>query len=412
MPIEITLPRQGWSMEKAAFVEWLKKDGETVSPGDPLFAVETDKAVQDIESLDAGILHIPPNGPQKDDIIHVGDVIGYLAEAGETVSFDKITGNWTADADTDNDEAQTASAPAVPEEPEKVSLSPAAPVTPPCREFPAVSPRAAGKALRAGIDLRTVTGSGADGRIREQDITAAPRSAASAPVTDRELPVSGLRRTIAERMVKSLNATAPVTLTATADVSKLVSLREQFKLSATPDEPAPAYHDFVIKLTAMTLAAYPMLNARWEESRIVMAGAINIGLAVDTEDGLLVPVVRNAASLTLRQLAISTRDLVDRARRRQLTPDELSGGTFTVSNLGALGIDAFTPIINHPECAILGLGRICREPAVADGQIVIRERMWLSLTFDHRIVDGAPAARFFDALRRRIENPVPGLTGW
>ncbi len=427
MPIEITLPRQGWSMEEAAFVEWCKKDREAVKTGDPLFAVETDKAIQEIESLDEGILRIPPNGPQKGDTIKVGDVIGYLAQAGEAVSFDGITGTKApahapkADAgkvvapvDVREPIAKTPSSLAVPSERE--------PQTPcPSREVPPVTPRAAKKALREGVDLRTVKGSGAGGRIREQDVIGARRGGtgkpevlapphiSAKPSAGREIAVSGLRRTIAERMVASKTLTAPVTLTTRADATALVSLRERLKAAASPEEPAPAYSDMAIKLIAFTLKEYPALNAQWMENRIILADAVNIGLAVDTEDGLLVPVVHDVVALSLRQVAARTRELAERARRRRLTAEDLTGGTFTVTNLGALGVDAFTPIINHPECAVLGMGRISSEPTAVDGQVIIRERMWLSLTFDHRIVDGAPAARFLDALRRAVESPAAKL---
>jgi pyruvate dehydrogenase E2 component (dihydrolipoamide acetyltransferase) len=427
MPIEITLPRQGWSMEEAAFVEWLKEDGEAVKAGEALFAVETDKAVQEIESLDAGILRLPPNGPRKGDMVHVGDVIGYLAQAGEAVSFDGNAGARTS-AGGPKAEAWKAAPPADVRPAAGEVPAPAVPArreTPascPPREVSPVTPRAARKALREGVDLRIVKGTGMGGRIREQDVAAAMRGSEGAadaqtpmprspltPAADREVPVSGLRRAIAERMIRSKTATVPVTLTTRADAGALVCLREQFKATASPDEPAPSYSDLIVKLVALTLVEHPGVNARWEETRIVLAGAVNVGLAVDTEDGLLVPVVRDVPGLTLRQLAARTRDLVERARRRRLTAEDLTGGTFTVTNLGVLGVDAFTPIINHPECAVLGVGRIAREPAVADGQVVIRDRLWLSLTFDHRVVDGAPAARFLDAVRRRVENPAPSL---
>ena len=207
-------------------------------------------------------------------------------------------------------------------------------------------------------------------------------------------------------MTASTTLTAPVTLTTQVDATALVSLRERLKAEASPEEPAPSYSDIVIARVACLLKKHPALNAQWAEDRIIQANAINIGLAVDTEAGLLVPVVRDAPSLSLRQMAIRTRDLIDRARQRELTAEEMSGGTFTVSNLGGMGVDAFTPIINHPECAVLGMGRITREPTIEGGQLVLRQRMWLSLTFDHRIVDGAPAARFLDELRRSIgQNP-------
>lgn len=208
-------------------------------------------------------------------------------------------------------------------------------------------------------------------------------------------------------MTASKTLTAPVTLTAKVDATALVSLRERLKAGASQEEPAPSYSDIVVALAAGLLKKHPALNAQWAEDRIIQVNAINIGLAVDTEAGLLVPVVRDAPALSLQQMAIRTRDLIERARRRELTTEEMTGGTFTVSNLGGMGIDAFTPIINHPECAVLGMGRINREAAVVKNQVVIRDCLWLSLTFDHRIVDGAPAARFLDALRSRIEqNPL------
>jgi len=430
MAVEVTLPRQGWSMEEAAFVEWLKKDGDRVKPGDPLFSVETDKTVQEIESLDEGILCISPKGPCKGDRVHVGDVVGYLAQAGEAVSFDK--------PQTAREDARPPKA--VPPvsggtRPPGASRAMRTSRTTPMEQRPrtnndfgnerpaaVVTPRAAKRALQEGVDLRAVKGSGAAGRIREQDVIAARRGGSRQPEgqaptppppwstgalsAGREIPLSGLRRTIAQRMTASKTLTAPVTLTTHVDATALVSLRERLKAEASLEEPAPSYSDIVIALVAGLLKKHPALNAQWAEDRIIQANTVNIGLAVDTEAGLLVPVVRDAPSLSLRQMAIRTRDLIERARQRELTTEEMSGGTFTVSNLGGMGVDAFTPIINHPECAVLGMGRITREPTIEVGQLVLRSRMWLSLTFDHRIVDGAPAARFLDALRRSIgQNP-------
>ncbi|MEI7673659.1 MAG: dihydrolipoamide acetyltransferase family protein [Deltaproteobacteria bacterium] len=321
MPIEITLPRQGWTMEEAAFVEWIKNEGELVKIGDPLFAVETDKAVQEIESMDEGILHILPDGPRKDDMVKVGQVIGYLVQAGEVVSFGKKTKAKHATTTSKPETGKTADFAEV--KPSAAESSPTAapaeckaPV--PCTTAPSVTPRAAKRALQEGVDLRTVKGSGAGGRIREQDVTAALGSGSrltstpmpiNIPTPKNEISVGGLRRIIAERMLKSKTATAPVTLTTQADMNKLVSLRKQFKAVATPEKPAPSYTDFAIKLAGMLLLEHPLLNACWEENRITMSNAVNIGLAVDTEDGLLVPVVRDVPGLTLPELAVRTRDL-------------------------------------------------------------------------------------------------------
>jgi pyruvate dehydrogenase E2 component (dihydrolipoamide acetyltransferase) len=208
-------------------------------------------------------------------------------------------------------------------------------------------------------------------------------------------------------MLASHHSTAPVTLTTTADAVNLVNLRNQFK--AAGGDNVPSYTDFLVKLTAVALAKHPLLNARWEGEQIVTPPDIHIGIAVDTDAGLLVPVVRDVPVLGLRQLSARTRDLATRARARQLVADELRGGTFTLTNLGAFDIDAFTPIINYPQCAILGIGRIERRPVVVGEQVVARDQVTLSLTFDHRIVDGAPAARFLQTLRSLIENPGPAL---
>ncbi|HEV3007212.1 MAG TPA: 2-oxo acid dehydrogenase subunit E2, partial [Pirellulales bacterium] len=175
------------------------------------------------------------------------------------------------------------------------------------------------------------------------------------------------------------------------------------------ETPAPSFTDLIVKLAAMALRQHPSLNASWRDDGIVIWDEINIGVAVDTEAGLVAPVVRDVPSLGLRQLAAETRRLIERARARRLSAEELQGGTFTVTNLGMFGIDAFTPIVNLPECAILGIGRIVREPAVIGETIAPCDALTLSLTFDHRVVDGAPAARFLDALRQAAEQPAAWL---
>ncbi len=200
-----------------------------------------------------------------------------------------------------------------------------------------------------------------------------------------------------------------MTLHATADATNLVNLRAQYKASASPGRETPGYLDVVVKLAAMMLRDHPMLHARWDEDRLILPDEPHIGIAVDTEEGLLVPVIRGAAGLRLGEIAARSRDLARRARERRIRPEEMQGGTFTITNLGAYGVESFTPIINPPECAVLGMGRIVREPVMIDDRVIGRDRMRLSLTFDHRIVDGAPAARFLRALAGAIENPAPWL---
>jgi pyruvate dehydrogenase E2 component (dihydrolipoamide acetyltransferase) len=260
-----------------------------------------------------------------------------------------------------------------------------------------------------GVDWTRLEGSGRTGRIRERDVRAASQSgpAGLTGPAGKVVPLSPTRKVIAERLVAGLHQAAPVTLTTTADATNLVNLREQFKATG---EPSPSYTDFLVKLSAVALEKHPLLNATWQGDHLLIPDGIHIGVAVDTEAGLLVPVVRDVSRLTLRQVAVRMRELVELARSRHLPAELMQGGTFTVTNLGAHGIDAFTPIINPPQCAVLGVGRIVRAPVVQNNdQILARDQVTLSLTFDHRMVDGAPAARFLDTLRRCIEIPSPWL---
>ncbi len=397
MPVPITIPRLGWNMDEGVFNGWLKQDGEAVRPGDRIFTLEGEKATEEIESLDPGILHIPADGPKPGDRLPVGAVIGHLLKPGEA-------------APGRLQEPAAAMAVKAPPRTEVTAAFPKA-VTAKASETSkplAISPRARRAARELGIDWSTLKGSGRTGRVRERDIRAA---AAAQPSTESGAKAtSSIRRTIAERMWTASRTTAPVTLTTTADATNLVNLRKQFQAVANAaSEVLPGYTDLLVKLTAKALQAHPMLNACWEEDRIRNCTDIHIGVAVDTEAGLVAPVVRDVSSLSLKEVAARAHDLAERARQRKLSADEMRGGTFTVTSLGAFGIDAFTPIINLPQCAILGVGRIVRRPAVCEDQVTIRDEITLSLTFDHRAIDGAPAARFLQTLVSLIENPGPSL---
>jgi pyruvate dehydrogenase E2 component (dihydrolipoamide acetyltransferase) len=399
-------------MEEAAFVEWIKKDGDTVKAGEPLFAVETDKAVQEIESLDAGILRLTANSPKKEDKVRVGDVLAYLVAVGEATP----TGASVAKPAS---KVEVGAVPHAPMAKSEASSEVVASDVPTVQAGRPVSPRAARRAMQEGVDLRAVLGTGRGGRVRESDVVAAkqgkaaPAAAVSAPVTSimpavppipgRDEKVTTLRRTIADRMHRSKTITAPVTLTTRVDAGALVALREGLKAKAGGNS-VPAYGDIIMREVAQALLEHPALNARWEDDHIRFPDSVDIGFAVDTEAGLVVPVVHDAPKRALSELADLTRDLAERAKTRRLSAEEMTGGTFTITNLGMAGIDGFTPIINWPECAVLGVGRITKEPVVQGEQIVIGDRLWLSLTFDHRIVDGAPAARFLEAVRGRIES--------
>ena len=427
MAHEVTVPRLGWSMDEGTFGEWLKRDGEFVDKGQALFVLEGEKSAQDIESFDSGILRIPPHGPKSGDTVKVGQVLAYLVAEGESAPFG---GAGSAAAASSSASPATKSAPAavaasaapkMPEakpanQPAPAAVAAPVPAVSKAAVFHKASPRARRRAAELGIDWGTLTGSGSTGRIRERDVVAATKgqrdghSHAASLEPGTVQPVSRLRKTIATRMLAGAHETAPVTLTIKCNATNLASLRQQFRATRkSAEEIVPDYNDLIVKLTALVLADYPALTARWSEREIVHASELHLAVAVDTPAGLLAPVVRNVPQLPLRQLSAEIRRLAAAARDGKLPESELQGGVFTITNLGMFGIEAFTPIINLPQVAILGVGAIIREPAVIDDEIEVRERVTFSLTFDHRAVDGAPAARFLAELRQAIEQPGPWL---
>lgn len=455
MAIEILVPRLGWTMEEGIFGEWLKPDGATIAVGDLLFTIETDKATQEVESLEAGILHIAPGGPRSGDVVLVGAVLGHLLAVGEAAPS-------AAPA--------ASAAPATTSTPAQPTASETIPAPAARAGGPTISPRARRVAAELNVDWSSLTGSGRTGRIVEKDIRAAAAQQSvqlevratpvarrlaeeagvdlaeiaptrpgariqredveaaiaartPAPIQTPELsqpvtrnsqlvPTSRIRRLIAQRMTESIHTTASVTLTTEADATEFVALRDRLKATlGSRNLTVPSYNDLLIKLVAVALQNHPNLNATWQENEILLHQSVHVGLAVDTSEGLLVPVVRDAHAKSVRQIAADTHALIAAAQSRSLGPDDLTGGTFTVTNLGMYNIDAFTPIISLPQCAILGVGRIVAKPAVVNDAVVPRKMMALSLTFDHRVVDGAPAARFLDAIREFVEEPTLWLVG-
>jgi pyruvate dehydrogenase E2 component (dihydrolipoamide acetyltransferase) len=453
-------------MEMGVFLGWRKQDGEHVSEGEILYELEGEKAAQEIEAIEFGILRIPPGAPAVGAEVPVGTLLGYLtcpdepppwmvATSGESagrqrtdalapdvasdtraahhaspsarrrarelgVPIDSVCGSGRRGRVTRQDlesHARTARTPAG-------TASASSPSTAISRETPPAggecrrcTPRARRVARELGIDWAGVQGSGRGGRIRERDVRQAAQEQSSALPRQRRraaatVPLTRLRRVIAQRMLASSQTTAPVTLTTQVDARNLVNLRDQFKSAG--DAVVPTFNDIIIKLVGDLLAQDGQLAARCEEDKLVIPGSdeIHIGLAVETADGLFVPVIRQVPQASLLQVSQLAAELVARARAGTLGLDQLQGAVFTITNLGAYGIDAFTPIINVPESAILGIGAIRREPVVQDDdQIVVGVRLTLSLTFDHRVIDGAPAARFLAAVREAIENPVPRLLG-
>ncbi len=483
MPHAIQIPRLGWSMEQGTFVGWLKKLGENVQPGEPLFTLEGEKAIQEIEAVDAGKLHFDATNPADGDIVAVGAVIGYLLAVGETAppipsrpipsAPSAAGGSGGGPLRSPQNVGQVSNLPAshgqveilphvappaspavrrlarqlgvdlspltsagriseadvcrrylqsrgefLPSVIESKSFTPASPairssaVPRRSRNLPTISPRAARSAARLGVDWTQLPGTGSQGRIRERDVLAVADNIFAPPLSTsaatRTIPITPLRRTIANRMVTSLQQTAPVTLTTQADVSSLVEFRERLKQAG--ESLVPSLTDCFVKLTAQALQEHPVLNARWRDDAIELIDEIHIGIAVDTDAGLLVPVVRDAQCQSVFEIARQSRALIEQARARRLTAPDLQGGTFTITNLGSLEIDAFTPIINFPQTAILGLGRIHVQAATSTADSSRpRHQMTLSLTFDHRVLDGAPAARFLQTLTRLAAADLQSL---
>lgn len=403
-------------MDEGVFGEWLRADGDTVESGEPVFSLESDKAVQDIEAVDSGTLHILLDGPGEGDTVTVGTLIAFLLEHGEGPPTDADIAAARSSAAVEDagqlSPVETSSAPAA-DSLDSTAVSELMAATP--RRL--ITPRAARLAGQLGVDWSDLTGTGRNGRIRERDIRAAVQQSGSlsdhGSGAGREtagITTSSLRRTIAERMLHSGQTTAPVTLTTRVDATNLVGLREQFKVRNA--DIVPAYHDIIAKLAAGALRRHPVMNSQWQNGEIVAPDGVHIGIAVDTEAGLLVPVIRDCDRLSLPDVACRSSELITRVRERKCSSEELSGGTFSITNLGAFGIDTFTPIINTPQTAVLGIGAIRREPVVlGDDCIEPRDQLTLSLTFDHQVVDGAPAARFLQDLASSLESPAPHLIG-
>jgi pyruvate dehydrogenase E2 component (dihydrolipoamide acetyltransferase) len=408
--VPITVPRLGWSMEEGTFVEWLKQDGDHIQPGDPLFVLESDKAAENIEALDAGVLRLGPDAARPGDKVTVGQVVGHIAAEGERVppgvrSQESRVTEQASEIELEGLEKRKSGAQDTQYSVASAMHSVSAPMSPGPRSEPAISPRARRLARELGVEWAGLQGSGRNGRIRERDV----RAVAAASPTGDLIPHTNVRRIIAERMVAGVTQAAPVTLTTRIDAANLVNLRSQFRAMARPGEAVPGYTDLVVQLTAAALRQHPRLQAQWRAEGLFVPKCTHIAVAVDTEAGLFVPVLRDADRLTLREVAARIRGLIELARTSKLTGDQLRDATFTVTNLGMHGIDAFTPIVHLPQSAVLGVGRIVREPVVRDERVVPGDTMTLSLTFDHRVVDGAPAARFLDTLRRYLEQPAAQL---
>jgi pyruvate dehydrogenase E2 component (dihydrolipoamide acetyltransferase) len=393
MAYPVIMPKTGMAMEEGTILRWLKKEGEPVAKGEILLEIETDKTSMEVEAeADGRLLRILR---QAGEVVPVTQTIAWIGQPGEKLS-----------------EASAAAAPSAPAAASRAEAPRVATAVP--GKVP-VTPAARRRAGELGVPLAGVAGSGAFGAVRLRDLEAAgtrpaapatgapPTAARTTVAAPGGRPLSGLRKAIADQMVRSWQVPSP-TLITRADVTELVETRRALTAGGNLKI---SFTDLVIKAAAAALREHPLLNSSIAGEQIVLHDAINIGVAVALEDGLIVPVLHQADTLNLRQIAERTRELAALARERRLTREQSTGGTFTVSNLGMYGITAFTPLINVPESAILGVGAVEEVLRFDDhGQVVARQVLELSLTHDHRHIDGAPAALFLQTVRRLLENPL------
>ena len=383
MPTNVLLPQWGMNMQDGTLVRWLKREQEAVEKGEPLAEIETAKINSELEAPASGVLaHIAvPEGATVD----VGALLAIIAAPGEEV----VPPPASVQATYASTPPSTLAAQSTPPRPTGPSIQ--------------VVPAARRLARQLGIDLNRVRGSGPSGRILEADVQAAV--AALVQPAGEVVPLIGVRKVIAERMLESVRTMAQVTLTTEADVTEAVRLRRNLVSRWRPQGTRPVALALPIKATARALAENPHLNAVLLNGELHLLKEVNVGFAVALQEGLIVPVVRNADDKSLLDINMEVLDLATRAIRSQLSPEEVAGATFTITDLRAFDIDAFTPIIDPPQMAILGVGRVLEKPVVYQGEVSKRSMMALSLTFDHRATDGAPAGRLLQAIKGYLEVP-------
>lgn len=444
MAFEFKFPDVGEGIHEGKIVKWLVKEGDEVKVDQPVVEVETDKAVVEIPTPNGGT--ILKRYFNEGDIVHVGEVAFAVGEKGEKAPETKTPAQAPAPLPEPKQQTTPASASAAAPAPPKqqapiqprMPASSSAPVPSPAPASAASAPARAGRALATpatrkyasdmGMDIEQVPGTGPGGRVTIDDVktyaagvkgghvspsAAAAMKTMSAPAVEDHGPVervklSSLRRAIAEKMVRSVQNIPHVTHMEEADVSVLAQVREKAKGEAAAKGVKLTYLPFIIKAVVGALKEFPQFNARFDAGaqEIVLRKYYNIGVATDTDDGLLVPVMHDADKKDLTALAMQISTLADEARKRRLKLADMQGGTFTITNIGSTGGVWATPIINYPEVAILGVMKMKQKPVVVEGNVVSRKMMNLVLSFDHRVVDGAVAARFMNAIVKRLEDPA------
>jgi pyruvate dehydrogenase E2 component (dihydrolipoamide acetyltransferase) len=387
---EVRMPKLGMAMKQGVVTKWLKAEGEAVQEGADLFELSTEKISAVVPAPASGLLGRVVAEPGTE--LPVGALLALIGETGDAFP---------------PREELAAAPPAAAASAAPVAEGSKRPPGPPPGAAPAeaapASPAARRRARELGVDVAMVPPRAPGKRVTTEDVEAFAEAAAAQPTPPASLlPFAGIRKVVAERLSDSLRTMAQVTIAHEAEVSGLAARRDA--LAAGFEAAAGirlTYTDLLVEVVAR-LREHPLLNSSLTEQGIATSEAVHMGVAVALEDGLIVPVIRDADSRPLSEIARARAELVAKAQAGTLALDEIEGGTFTISNLGAFGADAFTPIVNPPQCAILGVGRMLDKPLAVDGRVEIRPTMWLSLTFDHRIVDGAPAARFLQALAERL----------
>lgn len=413
----INMPRLSDTMEEGTVASWLKQVGDAVEEGDILAEIETDKATMEFESFFSGVLlHI---GIQVGETAAVDTLLAIIGPEGTDVAA-ILAAPAAAPKAAAPSESATVAAPVQTEIPIETPAVAAAVATPTAVTTSSgrimASPLAKKIAKEKGIDLNLVTGTGESGRIVKRDVEQFTPAAATAVAPaqaavfvpagqekQEEIPNSQMRKTIAKRLGASKFSAPHYYLSVEFDMDAAIAFRKQY--NSIPDTKI-SFNDIVVKAVALSLKAHPQVNSQWFEDKMVLNHHVHVGVAVAVEDGLVVPVLKFANEMNLPQIGSQVRDYAGRARSKKLTPQEMDGSTFTVSNLGMFGIDEFTSIINQPNSAILSVGAIVQKPVVKEGEIVVGNTMKLTLACDHRTVDGATGAQFLQTLKEYIENPI------
>ena len=428
------------TMEEGQVVAWLKGEGDSVAQGDVLAEIETDKATMELVARGDGVLRAVFAG--EGAVVPVGEVIAVIAAADEEIAA-LAAGAWggggaPAEAPPPESVAEepVASEPAAPSEPAPSELvapsEPAASASPPPQQGRVkASPVARRLAGELEVDLRAVAGSGPGGRVVKRDVEAAAEASAAAaspaapeleapivapvapdgPVPEFEdVPLSQMRKTVARRLVESLGPVPHFFLTVDVEMGRAIEVRARVNQLLKAEGGKASLNDLVVKAAAAALARHPECNAWWQNDSIRRFNRVHIGVAVAVPDGLITPVIRDAHLKGLGRIGAEVRELAARARQKKLQPHEYTGSTFSISNLGMFGIEEFTAVINPPEAGILAVGAVEERPVVVDGQVVARPRMRITMSCDHRVIDGAQGARFLATLKAFLEEPAAILT--